>query len=266
MRLDRYLADLGAGTRSELKKAIRRDGVQIGDAWVHDPAYAIDEKETASVLFEGELWTYEPVVWYMLNKPAGVLSASEDRRQPTVLDLIREGAAGRPSAQGAEEGQTVQRAGNAHVRTDLFPVGRLDKDTEGLLLITNDGQTAHRLLSPRFHVDKTYYVRAEGSPFSPRDAERFAAGIRYDETLTALPAKLEILGPHEARVIIREGKFHQIRKMIAALGGEKAVIYLRRETFGPLALDPSLKPGEFRRLTEGEVSALAQAGSITGQA
>lgn len=283
MRLDRYLADLGAGTRSGLKKAIRRDGVRIGGEWIRDPSYAVDETAVPSVFFEGEVWTYEPVVWYMLNKPAGVLSAGEDRRQPTVLDIIRGDISGGSSgslpaedtaageslssipAAAADDRRASPRAGSTHVRTDLFPVGRLDKETEGLLLVTNDGQTAHRLLSPRFHVDKTYYVQADGSPFSQQDAERFAAGIRYDETLTALPAKLEILGPHEARVTIREGKFHQIRKMIAALGGEKSVVYLRRETFGPLSLDPALQPGQFRRLTEEEVALLAAAAGSTSR-
>ena len=177
------------------------------------------------MIYQGELWQYEPVVWYMLNKPAGVLSASEDRKQKTVLDLITE-----------------------RKRTDLFPVGRLDKDTEGLLLITNDGDMAHRLLAPKFHVDKTYLVRTAGSAFTGEDAARFAAGIRYDEALTALPARLE-LSP--------SGKFHQIKKMVAALGGGKEVIYLRRISFGPLELDGALAPGEYRRLTPEEEAALA---------
>lgn len=239
MRLDRYLGDLGAGSRSELKKTIRKDGVRIGQEWIRDPGFLIDPEKNPSVLYHEQEWHYEPFVWYMMNKPQGVLSASEDRKQPTVLDLIR-----------TEE---------VHIRTDLFPVGRLDKDTEGLLLVTNDGITAHRLLSPKFHVDKAYYVKADGAPFTPSDADLFRKGIPYDRDLTALPSRMEILGPHEIRVTIREGKFHQIRKMVAALGNGKSVIYLRRETFGPLSLDPALQPGGFRRLTEEEISLLQNA-------
>lgn len=306
IRLDKYLADLGAGTRSEIKKNIRKNGVQIGGELIRDPGFLIDEKrfsggleaagvteETGgaegtadrpadaglTVIYQGENWTYEPVAWYMMNKPAGVLSASEDRKQKTVVDLIREGrsfsknAPGNPNAlytdatelENSGKNANVDAAGKEcreHVRTDLFPVGRLDKDTEGLLLITNDGQAAHRLLAPKFHVDKTYFVRADGTPFTARDVKAFADGIPFDEHLTALPARLEILGPHEARVTIREGKFHQIKKMIAALGGEKSVVYLRRESFGPLILDPKLAPGEFRRLTGEELAALRK---VTGK-
>lgn len=241
MRIDKYLADMGAGTRGELRKSIRKNGVRIGGELIFDPGYLLKEDGAfdvfPEVIYQGELWQYEPVVWYMLNKPAGVLSASEDRKQKTVLDLITE-----------------------RKRTDLFPVGRLDKDTEGLLLITNDGDMAHRLLAPKFHVDKTYLVRTAGSVFTGEDAARFAAGIQYDEHLTALPARLELSpsgDPMEALVTIREGKFHQIKKMVAALGGGKEVIYLRRISFGPLKLDGALAPGEYRRLTPEEEAALA---------
>jgi 16S rRNA pseudouridine516 synthase len=245
MRVDKYLADMGAGTRSEIKKSIRKDGARIGDALIHDPGFLIPETEPyPEVLYQGQRWQYEPIVWYMMNKPAGVLSASEDRRQRTVLDLITE-----------------------RKRTDLFPVGRLDKDTEGLLLITNDGETAHRLLSPKFHVDKTYLVRlaettGEKQEFAIEDAERFAEGISYDVNLTALPAKLEPAPyglPGEALVTIREGKFHQIKKMVAALGGGKEVGYLKRLRFGPLQLDERLSKGEYRRLSEEECRLLYRA-------
>ncbi len=234
MRLDKYLADMGAGTRSEIRKNLRKNGARIGGETIFDPGFLLDG--FPEILYQGESWQYEPLVWYMMNKPAGVLSASEDRKQQTVLDLISE-----------------------RKRTDLFPVGRLDKDTEGLLLITNDGETAHRLLAPKFHVDKTYLVRTEGSAFTKENAARFAEGIRYDETLTALPARMEIApfgDPKEALVTIREGKFHQIKKMVAALGGGREVSYLRRISFGPLALDPSLAPGGYRRLTGEEISTL----------
>ncbi len=231
MRIDKFLADLGAGTRSEIKKDIRKSGVWIGGEQIRDPGYLVEEP-FPTVVFRGESWEYEPEVWYMMNKPAGVLSASEDKKQKTVLDLI----AGRK-------------------RTDLFPVGRLDKDTEGLLLITNNGDMAHRLLSPRYHVDKTYLVRASGTPFTSEDAARFEAGIQYDVNLTALPARMEKApsgDPHEVLVTIQEGKFHQIKKMVAALGGEKEVIALKRLSFGPLELDRALAPGEYRRLREDE--------------
>lgn len=238
MRIDKYLADMGAGTRSEIKKGIRKDGARIGDVLVHDPGFLLSEKEPyPDVAYGGRLWRYEPVVWYMMNKPAGVLSACGDKRQRTVLDLMEE-----------------------QKRTDLFPVGRLDKDTEGLLLITNDGEAAHRLLAPKFHVNKTYLVRLSesteaGTGFTQSDAERFAAGISYDENLTALPAQLmpaPFGNSREAYVTIREGKFHQIKKMVAALGNGKEVGYLRRVSFGPLSLDERLAPGEYRRLTEEE--------------
>ena len=234
MRLDKYLADMGAGTRSEIRKSIRKNGAMVGKEMIFDPGFPLDG--FPEVVYQGESWQYEPVVWYMMNKPSGVLSASEDRKQKTVLDLI------------------VERK-----RTDLFPVGRLDKDTEGLLLITNDGETAHRLLSPKFHVSKAYLVRTSGSAFTKENAARFAKGIRYDENLIALPAKMEIApfgDPKEALVTIREGKFHQIKTMVAALGGGRDVSYLQRISFGPLALDSALAPGEYRRLTGEEVETL----------
>ena len=171
-----------------------------------------------------------------MNKPAGVISASEDPHQKTVLDLM-----------------DIQH------RKDLFPVGRLDKDTVGLLLITNDGNLAHRLLSPKSHVNKVYYARVTGT-VSQSDINAFQDGIRVDDTLTAMPAKLEILSlPKESaedrisevRVTIREGKFHQIKRMFAALG--KEVVYLKRLSMGPLSLDPTLPEGSCRPLTEEEL-------------
>ena len=166
-----------------------------------------------------------------MNKPAGVISATEDTRDRTVLDLL--------------EGQQ---------RKDLFPVGRLDRDTEGLLLITNDGELAHRLLSPRNHVDKVYFARLD-APVGETECRLFAEGLKVDETLTAMPAALEILEPgNEVKVTIREGKFHQIKRMFAAVGRE--VLYLKRLSMGPLALDGSLPPGAYRRLTEEEESAI----------
>lgn len=183
------------------------------------------------VSMDGVSVEYEEYVYYMLNKPAGVISATEDARERTVLDLISE----------------RQRKG-------LFPVGRLDRDTEGLLLITNDGGLAHRLLSPRHHVDKVYYARLDG-PVGEAEKALFAQGLKVDETLTALPAELEILEPAtEVRVTIREGKFHQVKRMFEAVGRE--VLYLKRLSMGPLALDESLPQGAYRRLTAEEESAI----------
>lgn len=229
MRLDKYLAEMGAGTRSELKKAIRNGRVTVNGSVVRDPSAHV--REDGEVCLDGNRLAYEEYVYYMLHKPAGVLSATEDKRQRTVLDLIDE----------------RQRKG-------LFPVGRLDRDTEGLLLITNDGALAHRLLSPKKHVDKVYFARLDG-PVGERERKLFAEGLRVDETLTALPADLEILDPpNEVRVTVREGKFHQVKRMFEAVGRE--VLYLKRLSMGPLYLDESLPIGAFRRLTSEELSAI----------
>jgi 16S rRNA pseudouridine516 synthase len=188
-------------------------------------------KEDDEIRMDGERIAYEQFVYYLMNKPAGVISATEDTRDRTVLDLL--------------EGQQ---------RKDLFPVGRLDRDTEGLLLITNDGELAHRLLSPRNHVDKVYFARLD-APVGETERRLFAEGLKVDETLTAMPAVLEILeSGNEVKVTIREGKFHQIKRMFAAVGRE--VLYLKRLSMGPLALDGSLPPGAYRRLTEEEESAI----------
>ena len=246
MRLDKYLAQMGAGTRSEIKKAIRAGRVTVNGEKAADPALhvrvpesikknenagAVPAEETDEVCLDGVRIAYEQYVYYLMNKPAGVISATEDPSQRTVLDLIDE----------------RQRKG-------LFPVGRLDKDTEGLLLITNDGELAHRLLSPKRHVDKVYFARLDG-PVGEKEQKLFAEGLRVDETLTALPAALEILeAADEVRVTIREGKFHQIKRMFAAVGRE--VLYLKRLSMGPLTLDESLETGAYRRLTEEEESAI----------
>ena len=229
MRLDKYLAEMGAGTRSELKKAVRAGRVTINGVKAKDSSIHVGEDDV--VCMDGKEIKYERFVYYLMNKPAGVISATEDPRERTVLDLI-----------GGQQ------------RKGLFPVGRLDKDTEGLLLITNDGELAHRLLSPGRHVDKVYFARLDG-PVGERERELFAQGLRVDETLTAMPAVLEILEPaNEVRVTIREGKFHQVKRMFAAVGRE--VLYLKRLSMGPLTLDNGLAAGAYRRLTEEEESAI----------
>lgn len=278
MRLDKFLADMGVGSRSDLKKAIRKSLVTVNGAVEKDPGAQVSAED--HICFDGAEIRYAEQQYYMLHKPAGVLSASEDRRQTTVVDLIN--------------------LNDELVRKDLFPVGRLDKDTEGLLIITNDGPLAHQLLVPKHHIDKTYYAIVTGT-ITEDDQSAFTRGIRYDEKLTALPATLRVLstgktvaelrralgftatserllrtrlaGPafigaeepaditddtlvSEVEITIQEGKFHQIKKMVKALPGGKEILYLRRITMGVLRLDPALAPGEFRKLRQEEIKIL----------
>lgn len=229
-RLDKIISATGKKSRREVREMVRQGRVLVDGK----PAPAADMKvdpQTAVILLDGEPLGYEKFTYVMLHKPAGVLTATEDRRQETVLDLLP------PELR----------------RRALFPVGRLDKDTEGLLLLTNDGQLAHRLLSPKSHVDKVYYARVDGA-LEPGDIAAFAAGMTLGDGLECLPAGLEILSPTEALVTLREGKFHQVKRMLAARG--KPVLYLKRLSMGRLRLDPALAPGAWRMLTEEERSAL----------
>lgn len=229
-RLDKIISATGKKSRREVREMVRQGRVLVDGK----PAPAADMKidpQTAAIVLDGELLDYEQFTYVMLHKPAGVLTATEDRRQETVLDLL----------------PTELR------RRGLSPVGRLDKDTEGLLLLTNDGQLAHRLLSPKSHVDKVYYARVDGV-LEPGDITAFAAGMTLGDGLECLPAGLEILSPTEALVTLREGKFHQVKRMLAARG--KPVLYLKRLSMGRLRLDPALVPGAWRMLTEEERSAL----------
>ena len=232
LRLDKYLADMGLGNRSEVKQAVRKGRVQVNGQTVREPEYKTDT-ETDQVWFDGQPAAYREYEYYMLNKPAGVISASEDPRERCVVDLIE-----------------------SRKRKDLFPVGRLDKDTEGLLLITNDGGLAHRLLSPKKHVDKVYYARVQGR-VTQEDAELFRRGVDIGEKKQTLPAELRILNAGEISEIeltIREGKFHQVKRMFHAAG--KEVLYLKRLQMGSLRLDESLKPGEYRTLNTQELDIL----------
>ena len=229
-RLDKILANTGRWSRREVKELVRAGRVTV-DGTV---AAAPDAKYDPAALFQvdGQTVSGEALVYLMLHKPAGLVSATEDPRQPTVLTLLPE---------------HLRRVG-------LFPAGRLDKDTEGLLLLTNDGPLAHRLLAPRHHVDKTYFVRVEGA-LDPADQDAFARGMTLGDGLECLPAGLDLLeAPDEAIVTLREGKYHQIKRMLAARG--KPVRYLKRLTMGPLTLDPTLAPGEWRPLTAEELAAL----------
>ena len=225
-RLDKILSATGKWSRREVKELLRQGRVTVDGSRPTGPEMKIDP-EQCEILVDGASAGYEAYTYLMLHKPAGVLSAVEDRKQKTVLDLLP---------------RELQRRG-------LFPVGRLDKDTEGLLLLTNDGDLAHRLLSPRHHVDKVYYARVEGR-LEAEDCRAFAAGITLADGLVCLPARLEILSDCEALVTVQEGKFHQVKRMLAQRG--KPVLYLKRLAMGPLRLDDDLPPGAFRRLTDSE--------------
>ncbi len=231
-RLDKIVSATGKKSRREVKLLVKQGRILVDGV----PAAAADMKvdpEASEILLDGENIGYQRFTYIMLHKPAGVLSAVEDRRQKTVLDLLPE---------------ELQKRG-------LSPVGRLDKDTEGLLLLTNDGELTHHLLSPRHHVDKVYYARVEGE-LEQADCEAFAAGMTLGDGLECMPAGLKILSPDEALVTLQEGKFHQVKRMLAARG--KPVVYLKRLSMGPLQLDEVLQPGEFRHLTEEETDSLRQ--------
>ena len=235
IRLDKYLADMSIGTRQEVKKYIRQGRVKINEDIIKKPEYKIREDED-KITFDVAPVAYETFEYYMLNKPAGVISATEDKRDKTVLDLIKE-----------------------KKRKDLFPVGRLDKDTEGLLLITNDGALAHRLLSPKKHVDKCYYAKISGG-VTEEDVRVFKERINIgtqEEPEWTMPAELKILEKgtvSRIRLTIREGKFHQVKRMFLAVG--KEVVYLKRERMGALVLDEELAPGEYRKLTDSELKSI----------
>ena len=233
MRLDKLLANMGYGTRKEVKvllkqKAVTVDGVTVKDAAMHvDP-----DKQNVSVF--GERVEYIEFIYIMMNKPPGVISATEDKYDQTVLDLLD------PYVQHFEP----------------FPVGRLDKDTEGLLLITNDGTLAHNLLSPKKHVPKTYYATIDGV-VTEADIEAFRQGVELDDGYVTKPGELVILKSDdvsEIELTIQEGKFHQVKRMFESVG--KKVTYLKRLSMGSLVLDEDLELGEYRELTEEELALL----------
>ena len=229
IRLDKYLADMGLGTRSQVKEFIKKGKIQINGIVVKDGNLKVDSEKDL-VHYEGNPIIYEEFEYYMLNKPAGVISASNDKRAQTVIDLITD-----------------------KKRDDLFPVGRLDKDTEGLLLISNDGELAHKLLSPKKHVDKTYYVELD-KILSKEASQQICEGVFIESGVKSMPARLEYINDTTVHLTIQEGKFHQVKKMFHAVGCE--VTYLKRLSMGPLRLDTNLQSGEYRRLTDDELSAL----------
>lgn len=229
-RLDKLLAGTGKWSRREVKALVRQGLVRVDGRLA---ASAEDKLDPAAAIITvaGETISLCRFTYVMLHKPASVLTATEDRKQPTVLDLLP---------------PELRRIG-------LAPVGRLDKDTEGLLLLTNNGELAHRLLSPKYHVEKRYFARVDGE-LSAADAEAFARGMTLGDGLECLPAGLEVLPDRVCIVTLREGKFHQVKRMLAARGAP--VLYLKRLSMGPLTLDDSLAAGAYRLLRAEEISAL----------
>lgn len=235
IRLDKYLADMGKGTRTQVKEMIRKGRVTVDGETVKSADRKI-KPDIGQVCLDGIPVNYVSVEYYMLYKPAGVVSAVTDRHYRTVVDLIEE-----------------------KNRKDLFPVGRLDIDTEGLLLITNDGELAHELLSPKKHVDKVYYAELDG-PVPSDAAARFSEGIELEDGTKTLPADLELLSPQTVYLTIREGKFHQVKRMFEALGLH--VTYLKRRSMGSLVLDETLPKGGYRPLTAEEIRLLKESRSL----
>lgn len=234
-RLDKVLVHLGYGSRKEIKQLIKKKQITVNGVKAHDGGQKIFPL-TDKITVQGQTVNYKEFIYVLLNKPQGTVSARKDRYSPTVIDLL------------PVELQNFKP----------FPVGRLDKDTEGLLLLTNDGQLAHQLLAPKKQVPKTYYAKVDGL-VTNNDIESFAKGIVLEDGYQTKPAKLNILeaGPcSKVKLTIYEGKFHQVKRMFLALG--KTVTYLQRIAIGPLTLDPNLKPGMYRELSEAEIKMLQE--------
>ncbi|MBP3621475.1 MAG: rRNA pseudouridine synthase [Lachnospiraceae bacterium] len=243
IRLDKYLADAGIGTRSQVKEILKKNRVYVNDAVAKKGDIKIDT-DIDVVALDGKAIGYQEYEYFMLNKPQGVVSATKDPRDKTVVELITE-----------------------NKRRDLFPVGRLDKDTEGLLIITNDGKLANNLLAPGKHVDKKYYVEVSGN-VTEETVEYFKTGIDIGDEEMTLPAKLEILNvdgvgenaTSACNITIMEGRYHQIKRMFKACGME--VLFLKRLSMGPVSLDEDLPLGGYRKLTEEEIKSLKEVHKI----
>lgn len=234
-RLDKVLANLGYGTRKEVKAIVKDRIVEVDDVIVKDSGMKIDP-EKSKIKVSGELINYKKFVYLLMNKPNGVVSATFDNYDETVIDLLEP----------------------EHQVFKPFPIGRLDKDTVGLLLITNDGELNHRLIAPKWHVDKVYYAEIDKTVTND-DVKAFEKGIVLDDGYKCLPAKLEILEADEngskVNVTIQEGKFHQVKKMF--ISRDKNVVYLQRIKFGPMELaGENLEEGTYRELSEKEVEIL----------
>ncbi len=233
MRLDKFLCEMNIGTRSQVKTIVKQGLITINGVTATKPEQKVDENKD-TITFQGEVLNYQKYVYYMLNKPQGVVSATQDNTARTVLDLLPEELR----------------------RKDMFPVGRLDKDTEGLLLITNDGELAHNMLSPRKHVDKTYLVAIQ-LPLTNEAAAALEQGVDIGEEKLTAPAKVKIIDDTHIHLTIHEGRFHQVKRMLKAV--ENEVTALKRLTFGALVLDEGLAQGEFRELTAQEVALIHEA-------
>ena len=231
IRLDKFLCEMEIGTRSQVKDIVKKGMVSVDGEVIKKADYKFDET-AAKVCVNGKELSYQKFYYYMLNKPQGVVSATTDNHDKTVLDLLKD-APGK----------------------DLFPVGRLDKDTEGLLLITNDGELSHNLLSPKKHVDKTYLVETK-ELVTEEMILKLEQGVDIGEEKLTLPAKVKQLEDKKIELTITEGKFHQVKRMLKAIDNE--VIYLKRLSMGSLKLDKKLPLGEYRSLTEGEILGLKE--------
>ena len=234
-RIDKILSNLGYGSRSEIKKYCQQGSVVVNGSEVSNPGTQVDT-ENDEILFNGEEVIYREYIYLMMNKPDGYISATTDKYDPTVLDLID----------------------LSYLAFEPFPVGRLDKDTEGLLVLTNDGKLSHRVLSPKKHVPKTYYAKIDGV-VTEEDVEAFLEGVVLDDGYKTMPSQLNILksdDESEIELTIHEGKFHQVKRMFESVG--KKVVYLKRLSMGNLKLDESLELGEYRELTDEEVKLIEE--------
>ncbi|CUQ27624.1 pseudouridine synthase [Clostridium baratii] len=233
-RLDKIISNLGYGSRKEIKAIARKGLIEVDGVIVKDSSMNVDPEKSV-IKINGEEIFYREYIYLMMNKPDGVISATHDNRDETVIDLLE----------------------IDHQAFDPFPVGRLDKDTVGLLLLTNDGELNHRLISPKWKVDKVYYAKID-KKVTEKDIEAFKKGITLDDGYVCKEAKLEILNASdegsEINLTIQEGKFHQVKRMFEAV--DKKVVYLKRIEFGGLSLDEELEEGEYRELTEEELAQL----------
>ncbi|WP_326907769.1 16S rRNA pseudouridine(516) synthase [Sedimentibacter sp. MB31-C6] len=233
LRIDKMLSNIGLGSRKQIKQDAKKGFIKINDEIIKDSSKIIDT-EVDEIKYKNETVKYVQYIYLMMNKPQGVVSATEDNYDKTVIDLL-------------EDNDKFY---------EPFPVGRLDKDTEGLLLITNNGKLAHDLLSPRKHVNKKYYVEVAEEVIE-EDVKAFAKGVTLEDGYNTLPAKLEIIEsgyPSKCYVTIKEGKYHQIKRMFKGIDNE--VVYLKRISMGPLNLDETLKLGQYRHLTKEEIHKL----------
>ena len=226
MRLDKFLCDTAGLTRTEAKNAVKKGQIAVNGQVQKTADFKVKET-TDTVTFQGKPLSYAAFHYYMLHKPAGVITATEDKKESTVMDILRE--------------EKVK---------NLFPVGRLDKDTEGLLLITDDGELAHNLLSPKKHVDKEYLVKVRDS-ISEEDCRKLSEGVDIGDEKPTVPAKVERVAEKEILLTIREGRFHQVKRMLQAVGNE--VLYLKRLSMGSLRLPEDLEKGAYRPLSEEEL-------------